>query len=60
MEKPKFNVNDKVYLLRRDAPREGPYRISSVPSAGKYTLSLENGKDVEGGKEFRVDALEAE
>ncbi|KAI1740157.1 hypothetical protein F4680DRAFT_458826 [Xylaria scruposa] len=39
----KFRTGDKVYL-QVGAAREGPYIIATVPSAGRYTLCLENGQ----------------
>ena len=36
----------------------GPYLIASVPGPGKYTLSLENGDQVNGGREYDEGALE--
>ena len=35
----------------------GPYLVASVSSDGKYTLCLENGDKVEGGKIFVQDEL---
>jgi len=35
--------------VRGTAIREGPYKVSSVPKAGKYTLSLANGQPAKGG-----------
>lgn len=32
--------------------REGPFVIATVPSAGVYTLSLENGQAVRNGDEI--------
>ncbi|KAF4637038.1 hypothetical protein G7Y89_g1036 [Cudoniella acicularis] len=59
LEKPEFHTGDKVYWLNPEGNREGPYWIASVTSAGKFTLSLENGKAVNDGGEVKIDALEA-
>ena len=49
-----------MYLLSPDGKsREGPYCIASVPSPGKYTLSLESGEDIENGAEIEEKRLEA-
>jgi len=48
-----------VYLLNSGGSREGPYVIASVPSAGRYTLSVENGEAVKNGEEIKTDCLEA-
>jgi hypothetical protein len=31
------------------AVREGPYKVASVPTVGKYTLSLANGQPAKDG-----------
>ena len=54
---PKFHVGDKVNLLKGDGSHDGPYLISSITSAEKCTLSLENGEAVGGGEEFDVQKL---
>jgi len=59
LQKPNFHVGDKVYLLTSGGAREGPYVIASIPSAGKCTLSLENGRAVENGEEIDIDRVEA-
>jgi hypothetical protein len=46
-------------LLNHDESCEGPYVIASVPSAGRCTLSLGNGKVVKNGEEIDVDYMEA-
>lgn len=48
-----------MYLLNADGTREGPFIIASVPSAGRYTVSLENGEAVKNGEEVKTDCLEA-
>ena len=50
-----------MYLLNSSGgSREGgPYVIASVPSAGMYTLSLENGQAVKNGEEIAERRLEA-
>jgi hypothetical protein len=58
-QKPEFRVGDKVYLRNSSGSREGPYFIASIPSAGKFTLSLENGQPILNGREVEVDYLEA-
>ncbi|KAH6696607.1 hypothetical protein DL95DRAFT_396645 [Leptodontidium sp. 2 PMI_412] len=59
LQKPDFHVGDKVYLLNSSGSRTGPYVIASIPSAGKCTLSLEDGTAVENSKEIDVDYVEA-
>ncbi|KAI3325615.1 hypothetical protein HD806DRAFT_521143 [Xylariaceae sp. AK1471] len=44
----KYRTGDKVYLLV-GTTFEGPYLIATVPSAGKYTLCLENGQSAKNG-----------
>ncbi|OIW28187.1 hypothetical protein CONLIGDRAFT_706238, partial [Coniochaeta ligniaria NRRL 30616] len=58
IERPVFHVGDKVYLLTSSGSREGPYVVASLPSAGACTLSHEDGKAVEGGKEIGIDCVE--
>lgn len=48
-----------MYLLNSSGSRTGPYVIASIPSAGKCTLSLEDGTAVENSKEIDVDYVEA-
>ena len=50
-----------MYLLNSiGGSREGgPFVIASVPSAGLYTLSLENGQAVKNGEEVEEEKLEA-
>ena len=56
----KFHVGDKVYFNSSGGSREGgPFIIASVPSAGRYTLSLENGQAVRHGEEVEESRLEA-
>jgi hypothetical protein len=38
--------------------REGPYKIASVPSVGKYTLCLLTGQPVKNGTDFEEKDLE--
>jgi hypothetical protein len=46
----KFRPGDQVYFcVRGTATREGPYKVASVPKAGKYILSLPNGQQAKGG-----------
>ncbi|KAI8629557.1 hypothetical protein F5Y19DRAFT_475544 [Xylariaceae sp. FL1651] len=56
---PTFIVGDKVYLLDTDGSRKGPYLVASLPSAGKCTLSLENGSIVKNGAEIDTADVEA-
>ncbi|KAI0133389.1 hypothetical protein F4776DRAFT_625455 [Hypoxylon sp. NC0597] len=58
VQKPAFNVGDKVYLLNSDGSRDGPYLIASVPSTGNYTLCLDTGASVRNGDEISGDELE--
>ncbi|KAI1360412.1 hypothetical protein F5Y08DRAFT_331596 [Xylaria arbuscula] len=44
----KFRTGDRV-CLTVGAAREGPYVIATVPSAGRYTLCLENGQPANNG-----------
>jgi hypothetical protein len=37
---------------------EGPYLIASVPSAGRYTLSFEDGRQAKDGAEVEEKDLE--
>ena len=55
----KFRVGDSVKIIQSDGSREGPYFIASVPSTGVYTLSDEDGVDVEDGDEVEDNDLEA-
>ena len=50
-----------MYLLRTSGgSREGgPFVIASVPSAGMYTLSLENGQAARNGEEVEEKRLKA-
>lgn len=48
-----------MYLLNSGGSREGPYVIASLLSAGKCTLSLENGEAVKNGEEIDIDYVEA-
>ena len=50
-----------MYLLNsRGGSREGDlFIIASVPSAGIYTLCLENGQAVRNGEEVEENRLEA-
>lgn len=52
-QRSKYKVGQNIHL---DEPGSrslsGPYLIASVPSQGKYTLSLEDGEKVQGGREF--------
>jgi hypothetical protein len=59
LQKPRFHVGDKVYLLRSDGTREGPYVITSISSIGRCTLGLENGLAVKNGEEIEIDYVEA-
>lgn len=59
MQISKFWVGDKVNLIKPDGSREGPFTIASVPSAGIYTLSFQNGQTAEGGDEIEENDLEA-
>lgn len=52
-------MGDKVYLLDTDGVRKGPYFVASLPSEGKCTLSLENGKNVNRGASFNINDVEA-
>ncbi|KAI0545045.1 hypothetical protein F4679DRAFT_588873 [Xylaria curta] len=56
----KFTVGDKVYVKASGGiSREGPYLIASVPSAGRYTLSSEDGKSAKDGNELDESDLES-
>ena len=50
-------------LVGRDADGreqwQGPFRIESVPSAGRYTLCMDNGQSVNNGAEVEEVYLEA-
>ncbi|KAE9378768.1 hypothetical protein N431DRAFT_477933 [Stipitochalara longipes BDJ] len=48
----KFRPGDQVYF-RQDGSgaQEGPYYIASVPSAGRYTLALADGRKAKNGDE---------
>ncbi|KAM6514010.1 hypothetical protein FALCPG4_015193 [Fusarium falciforme] len=59
VQKPKFHVGDKVYLLNCGEARKGPYVIAAVPSVTKYVLNFENGEAVRNGEEIDIDYLEA-
>lgn len=39
--------------------RQGPYVVAAVSSVKSYVLSLTNGDEVEDGKSFEEDRLEA-
>jgi len=60
--KSQYRVGDLVNLIvrRTDGPeaREGPYKVASVPSVGKYTLCLSTGQPVKNGIEFEGKDLE--
>lgn len=57
-QKPKFHVGDKVYLMASGS-REGPYIVGSIPSAGKCTLCLEDGRAVKDNNEIDATYVEA-
>lgn len=59
VQKPDFHVGDKVFLVKPDRSHEGPYLISSVPSAGKCTLCLEDGGAVKNGELIDMDTVKA-
>jgi hypothetical protein len=48
-----------VFLLDTDGVRKGPYLISSLPSAGECTLSLESGEPVKDGAGIDTEDVEA-
>lgn len=58
VQKPSLTVGDKVYLLDTDGNRKGPYLVASLPSAGKCTLSLENGSHVKDGALIDVNDVD--
>ncbi|KAI0100315.1 hypothetical protein GGR51DRAFT_564127 [Nemania sp. FL0031] len=47
----KYRVDDRVYIVE-GTTREGPYKIETVPYAGKYTLCYDNGHTAKNGAEF--------
>lgn len=59
LQKPSFHVGDKVYLLRSDGTRDGPFFIASLRSTRRCTLSLEDGQAIENGREIGIDDVEA-
>lgn len=59
MQKPKFRVADKVYLLKSDGSAEGPYLVGSVVSSGKCTLSDLDGQSAKKGEEIDMARLQA-
>jgi len=55
----KFTPGDKVYFrVPGTGTLEGPYLIASVPSAGRYTLSFEDGRQAKDGAEVEEKDLE--
>lgn len=55
----KYRTGDWVYYQPpHPKPREGPYLVASVPSAGKYILCLSDGRSVMGGVEIEEKWLE--
>ncbi|KAK6062396.1 hypothetical protein SCUP234_07304 [Seiridium cupressi] len=52
-----FRVGDHVYLIVAGV-REGPYKIETVPQAGRYTLCLEDGTSAKDGEEVEEPSLE--
>lgn len=60
MQPPKFQHSNEVYVSREGQRNlEGPYLINRVVGSGKYTLSREDGTDVDNGAEFDEDSLTA-
>ncbi|KAI1128942.1 hypothetical protein F5Y10DRAFT_239549 [Nemania abortiva] len=53
-----FCVGDEVYV-KGSGGREGPYKVSSVPSTRRYTLSTADGTSARGGEEIDEDNLES-
>ena len=51
-------VNLIVHSTDGSDAREGPYKVASVPSVGKYTLCLPTGQPVKNGTEFEEKDLE--
>ncbi|CEJ93279.1 hypothetical protein VHEMI08878 [[Torrubiella] hemipterigena] len=56
--KPEYIVGDDVYLINDSGFREGPYTISSVISASKYTLSQVNGTPIRNGDAIDAESIE--
>ncbi len=50
-EKPKYRVNDKVYI-NQGRGLEGPFVVSSVDESKKYVLEREDGTKVENGRVY--------
>lgn len=48
-----------MYLLDSSGSRAGPYVVASIPSAGKCTLSFEDGNAVRNDEEIDMDYVEA-
>lgn len=48
-----------MYLLYSSGGERGPFVIASVPSAGMYTLSLENGQTARNGEEVEGKMLKS-
>ncbi|KAF2823978.1 hypothetical protein CC86DRAFT_328046 [Ophiobolus disseminans] len=55
-----FRVGDRVYLLKSDGTREGPYLVASTPGTRTYTLCREDGETAYNGVIVGADALEAD
>ncbi|KAK3389435.1 hypothetical protein B0H63DRAFT_463639 [Podospora didyma] len=59
-KKCKFRVGESVHLRVTGGGLEGPYLIESVPTRGRYTLVLADGRSAKNGQQVNESDLQKE